>query len=290
MDPKGFAYATAAYAMWGVLPLYWRLLHAVPPLTVLANRVVWTALASTLVLVQRGSFGDVMAIVRDRRRAWLAFAGTLLIASNWFCFIWGIHAGRTIECSLGYFLSPLVNVVLGLGVLRERITRLQLGAVALAAIGVAWLAAAHGHVPWLGLALAVSFGVYGLCRKLAKIPSLPGLAFETLALAPIALAWATDVPVDARTPLTLVLLAGAGVATALPLLWFNEAAQRMPLTVLGVLQYLAPTGQFLVGTLVFHEAFSREKLVAFAFIWVGLALYTADGFRSWRSSASSPAR
>lgn len=285
MDPKGFAYATAAYAMWGVLPLYWRLLHAVPPLTVLANRVVWTALASTLVLVHRGAFGDVVAILRDRRRALMAVAGTLLIATNWFCFIWGIHAGRTIECSLGYFLSPLVNVVLGLGVLRERITRLQLAAVALAAVGVAWLAAAHGQVPWLGLALALSFGFYGLLRKLAKIPSLPGLAFETLALAPLALAWATDVPVDARTPLIFALLAGAGVATALPLLWFNEAAQRMPLTVLGVLQYLAPTGQFLVGTLVFHEAFTREKLVAFAFIWVGLALYTTDAFRAWRPHA-----
>jgi chloramphenicol-sensitive protein RarD len=137
-------------------------------------------------------------------------------------------------------------------------------------------------VPWLGLALALTFGFYGLCRKLAKIPSLPGLAFETLALAPIAIAWATDVPTEARTPLVIALLAGAGVATALPLLWFNEAAQRMPLTVLGVLQYLAPTGQFLVGTFVFHEAFSRETLVAFAFIWVGLALYTGDALSGWR--------
>lgn len=286
MDPKGLAYATAAYAMWGVLPLYWRLLHAVPPLTVLANRVVWTAIAASLVLAKRGAFGELLAIVRDRRRLVLATAGTVLIASNWYCFIWGIAAGRTVECSLGYFLSPLFNVVLGLGVLRERITRLQVAAVALATVGVAWLAVGHGHVPWLGLALAFSFGFYGLFRKLAKIASLPGLAFETVALAPLALAWAHEVPLEARTPVVFALLVGAGAMTALPLLWFNEAAQRLPLTVLGVLQYLAPTGQFLVGTLVFHEPFTREKLIAFGFIWVGLALYTADALRSWRASTA----
>lgn len=286
MDPKGFAYATAAYAMWGVLPLYWRMLHSVPPLTVLANRVVWTAIATALILARRGAVGEVLAIVRDRRRLVLATAGTVLIASNWYCFIWGIAAGRTVECSLGYFLSPLFNVVLGLGVLRERITRLQIAAVVLATIGVAWLAIGHGHVPWLGLALAFSFGFYGLFRKLAKIASLPGLAFETVALAPLALAWVNEVPFEERTPVVIALLVGAGVMTALPLLWFNEAALRLPLTVLGVLQYLAPTGQFLVGTLIFHEPFTRETLVAFGFIWLGLALYTTDAWRTWRVTAS----
>lgn len=285
MDPRGLLYAIAAYAMWGILPLYWRMLHSVPPLTVLAHRVVWTAIATALVLARRGAIGEVLAIVRDRRRLVLATAGTVLIASNWYCFIWGIAAGRTVECSLGYFLSPLFNVVLGLGVLRERITRLQIAAVVLATIGVAWLAIGHSHVPWLGLALAFSFGFYGLFRKLAKIASLPGLAFETLVLAPLALGWVRDVPLEARTPFVAALLVGAGVMTALPLLWFNEAAQRLPLTVLGVLQYLAPTGQFLVGTLVFHEPIARDKLVAFCFIWIGLALYTVDAWRTWRGTA-----
>lgn len=282
MDPRGFAFAAAAFVSWGLLPLYWRLLHGVPPLTVLAHRIVWTSVAATFVLAQRGALGELVALARNRRSALFGVLTTALIATNWFMFIWGIHAGRTIECSLGYFLSPLVNVVLGLGILRERISRPQALAVAFAGAGVVWLAAAYGSVPWLGLTLAGTFGVYGLVRKIAKFPSLAGLAFESLALAPIALFLLGDVPSDARTAGTGALLVTSGIVTALPLVWFNEAAQRLPLTVLGLLQYLSPTLQFLVGVLVFREAFSSEKLIAFACIWCGLALYTGDALRAWR--------
>ena len=288
MDRRGFLFALAAFGSWGVLPMYWRLLQGVPPFTVLAHRILWTAVAATLVLAQRGALGDLAALVRSRRSIVFGLVSTALIATNWFMFIWGIHAGRTIECSLGYFLSPLVNVVLGLGILRERISRPQALSVLLAGVGVASLAAGHGRIPWLGLTLAATFGLYGLLRKIAKFPSLAGLAFESLTLAPVAAFVVGDVPAEARTLGTGALLVASGIVTALPLLWFNEAAQRLPLTVLGLLQYLAPTLQFLVGVAVFREAFSREKFVAFACIWCGLALYTGDALRAWHREKMPP--
>ncbi len=281
IDRLGLAYGFLAFASWGVLPLYWRLLRGVPPFTVLAHRIVWTAVAATLVLAKRGALGELWALVSQRRTLLTGLATTALIATNWFVFIWGIDQGRTIECSLGYFMSPLVNVLLGTVFLRERVTRAHGVAVILAAIGVTALVRAHGDFPWLGLTLAGTFAVYGLLRKLARFTSLPGLAFESLALAPLAVFVLPQVPAEARTPLNGALLLGAGVVTALPLLWFNEAAKRMPLTVLGLLQYLSPTGQFLVGVLVFREVFSREKLVAFAFVWAGLVVFTADALRQW---------
>lgn len=282
MDRRGLAYGVGAFASWGVLPLYWRLLRGVPPFTVLAHRIVWTALAATLVLAKRGALGELRALVSNPRTALTGVATTALIATNWYVFIWGIDQGRTIECSLGYFMSPLVNVLLGTVFLRERVTRAHGAAVLLAAVGVAALVRAHGSFPWLGLTLAVTFAVYGLLRKIARFTSLAGLAFESLALAPLAILVVPEVPPEARTPLHVALLVGSGIVTALPLLWFNEAAKRMPLTVLGLLQFLSPTGQFLVGLLVFREAFSPEKFLAFALVWAGLAVFTADALRQWR--------
>jgi chloramphenicol-sensitive protein RarD len=281
IDRRGLAYGVGAFASWGVLPLYWRLLRGVPPFTVLAHRIVWTALAATLVLAKRGALGELRALASNPRTALTGVATTALIATNWYMFIWGIDQGRTIECSLGYFMSPLVNVLLGTVFLRERVARAHGVAVLLAATGVAALVRAHGSFPWLGLTLAVTFAVYGLLRKMAKFTSLPGLAFESLALAPLAIVVVPQVPPEARTALNVALLVGSGVVTALPLLWFNEAAKRMPLSVLGLLQYLSPTGQFLVGVFVFHEAFSPEKFLAFALVWAGLAVFTADALRQW---------
>jgi chloramphenicol-sensitive protein RarD len=289
IDRLGLAYGVLAFSMWGVLPLYWRLLHAVPPFTVLAHRVVWTAVATTLVLAVRGSLGELRALASTRRTALTGLATTVLIASNWYVFIWGIGQGRTIECSLGYFVSPLVSVLLGTVFLGERVNAAQGLALLSASVGVAALMRAYGAFPWLGLALAGTFGVYGLLRKMVRFTSLPGLAFESLALTPLALFVLPQIPSEARTLAHAALLVGAGVVTALPLLWFNEAARRLPLTVVGLLQYLSPTGQFLVGALVFHEPFSREKLVAFAFVWVGLAVFTGDALRQWHASRRAPA-
>jgi chloramphenicol-sensitive protein RarD len=289
IDRLGLAYGVLAFSMWGVLPLYWRLLHAVPPFTVLAHRIVWTAVATTLVLAKRGALGELRALASVRRTALTGLVTTTLIASNWFVFIWGIGQGRTIECSLGYFVSPLVSVLLGTLFLGERVNAAHGVALALATAGVAALMRAYGAFPWLGLALAGTFGVYGLLRKMVSFPSLPGLAFESLALAPFAFVLLPRVPPEAHTPAHAALLVGAGVVTALPLLWFNEAAKRLPLTVVGLLQYLSPTGQFLVGVLVFHEPFSRDKLLAFAFVWAGLAIFTADALRQWSASRRAQA-
>jgi len=280
MDTRGLLYAFAAFASWGVLPIYWKLLAAVPAYTILSHRIFWTAITTLLLLWYRGTLSELTAIFRNRRSRIAGIITTLLIATNWFLFIWGINNGHTIECSLGYFISPIVNVLLGLTVLHERISPLQKVAVVFAAAGVAGLTYAYGAFPWLGISLAATFGLYGLLRKQANFTALPGLSFESLILAPLAAYLLFDIPKSAQTSSTWSLLVGAGLVTALPLLWFTEAARRLPLSLLGVMQYLAPTGQFLVGVLVFNEPFTSEKLTAFCLIWFGLILFSADTLRS----------
>ncbi len=253
----------------------------------MAHRIVWCCLLVFAWLALRGELGAVRRALADpvsRKRLTLSAA---LISVNWLIYVWAVTNGHTVEASLGYFINPLLNVVLGVFVLKERLNRAQWLAVTLAAIGVAYLTVITGRPPWIALALAASFGLYGLIRKVVAVESVPGLATETLLLAPFAVAlllWAEangSGALGRSTPAVTALLLGSGLATALPLTLFAFGARLIPLSTLGLVQYVGPTLQFLIGVLVFHEPFPRARAVGFVLIWAALAVYAADGL--WRS-------
>lgn len=282
----GVAYGLAAYLWWGFIALYFKAVSSVGPLEVLAHRVLWSLLFLLLFQTARGRLPSLLAVLRDRRSVGLLAVTTLLIAVNWLVFIWSVFNGHLLEASLGYFINPLVNVLLGVVFLGERLRRVQTVAVVLAGLGVLWLALGSGTPPWIALILAASFGLYGLLRKIARPDGLTGLAVETLLLAPLAVGWlwysgrqgtlAFGVEGWGRS----LLLAAAGPVTALPLVWFAEGARRLRYATLGFLQYLAPTFQFLLAVTLFGEAFTRTHAVSFGFIWTALAVYSIDTARS----------
>ncbi len=285
----GVGYAVLAYGSWGFFPIFWKQLRGVGPFEVLSHRVIWSCVFVVLLLALQDKTGVVAAAVRDPRTRRVLGASTALIAVNWFLFIWAVGSGHILEASLGYYINPLVNVALGRIFLGERLTRPAQVAVALASFGVAVLAVGTGVMPWVSLVLAATFGLYGLCRKVAPVGPLVGLAVETLATAPIAiagLAWlilddqaVTTSGASTRTWLFFIL---SGPATALPLLAFAEGARRLRYTTLGIVQYLAPTLQFLCAVVLYGETFTRHHAVAFGFIWTAVAVYVADSLRRRR--------
>jgi len=280
---RGVAWALGAYLIWGLSPLYWRALEEVPPGDILAWRVVSTLTVLALVHLVGRTGRTVWARVADARvrRTVLVTAG--LLAANWLTFIWAVNAGRVLEASLGYFVNPLVSVALGVVVLGERLRPAQWVAVGLAGAGVAWLSLGVGTVPWVSLVLAGTFGLYGLLRKTAPVGSLDGLSLEVATMAPVALvvvgaraaAGAGVVGPGVGTRTLLVL--GSGLLTAAPLLLFAGAARRIDLSLVGVMQYVAPTLQFLCGVLVFGEAWEGARAVGYVVVWVALAVYAVEG-------------
>lgn len=271
---RGVAFAAAAYTIWGVLPLYFAALHDVAPLEVLAHRVAGSLVFLTLVLTVTRRWDWARAALGNRR-VWLTFgASAAILAVNWFIFIWAIGQNRVVETSLGYFINPLINVLLGALVLRERLQRLQAVAVALAAVGVGWLTWHQGHLPWIALSLAGTFAAYGLLRKTAPLGAIEGLTVESLVLAPLAIAylvWTTwqgqTAFAQGSTSLQWLLLA-AGPATAIPLLFFGAAAQRIPFSLLGMLQYIGPTLALAMGVWVLGEPFGPVRAIGFGIIWL----------------------
>jgi chloramphenicol-sensitive protein RarD len=283
----GLAFGVGSYTLWGVLPLYIHLLNAVPALQVLAHRVLWSlALLIVLILVLRRARGIIAAA---RGRTLLLLGGSaLMIGINWIVYIWAVQNGHVLEASLGYFINPLVNVALGFAFLGERLRRLQMGAIAIAAAGVLLLAASGGGALWLSLMLALSFGFYGLLRKVAAIDALGGLTVETLLLAPLSIAVLLYAGQSGTTAFGQsthldILLALAGVVTAAPLLLFAAAARRLPLATLGLLQYIAPTLQFAEAVLIFGEPVGTVHIVTFTLIWTGCALYAFDALHAARA-------
>lgn len=273
----GPAYALGGFLIWGLSPLYWKYLRHVPAFETLMHRLLWSAPLMAFLVWRRGGFQEVRAALKPRTLAVLGVT-TAFIAVNWGLYIWAINAGRVLETSLGYFISPLVNVFLGIVFLKERLTLLQAAALALAACAVAYLTFAHGRLPWVALALAGTFGVYALLRKTASVEALTGLAVEVWLLAFPAAAWLAlrGAPPLSRGEGTFALLALSSVVTALPLLLYTEGSRRMTLKSLSFLQYTAPTCQFLLGFYVFREPLDPAKLKAFVVIWAALALYSAD--------------
>ena len=280
---SGLAAAVGAFVIWGLFPLYLKPMAEVPALQIMAHRVVWCCLLVFAWLALRGELGAVRAALADPGSRLRLAASAALISINWLIYVWAVNSGHTVEASLGYFINPLLNVVLGVMLLHERLNRAQWLAVALAALGVLYLTVATSRPPWIALGLAASFGTYGLIRKVVKVESVPGLATETLLLAPLAVAFLVWCEVRGLGALGRsgaaidVLLIASGLVTALPLALFAYGARLIPYSTIGIVQYIGPTLQFLIGVFVFHEAFTAERAVGFVAIWTALAIYAADG-------------
>jgi chloramphenicol-sensitive protein RarD len=280
---SGIIYAALAFFCWGLFPIYFHALGEVPPLQILAHRMLWS-LAFLLVLLLLRRDWKWLQVVRQPRVFFSFVLSALLLSANWLVYIWSVMNHHVIEASLGYFINPLVNIVLGYLILKERMRPLQWAAIGVAALGVAWLTWQAGTVPWIALFLALSFGGYGLLRKTAALGPLEGLSFETIVLFPLAagyVIWLTvhgqNVFINTASDATRWLLIMAGPLTAIPLLLFATGARKIPLSILGLLQYLSPTLQFLLGVWLFKEAFSADRLVGFVLIWSALALFAGEG-------------
>src|SRR6266404_1382535 len=278
----------AAFTTWGLVPIYWKLLKTVPATEILAHRFVWTSVFLLALLTWQRRWTEVAASVRSRRARFYCLASGSMIAITWFLYIWAVIIGRVIETSLGYFMTPLMNVLLGAVFLRERLTRWQLVSVLLGTVGVFNLTFGYGRLPWVALSLCTTFGLYGLLRKKSGTAAIPGLFIETVLLVPLAIAYLIFLKTNGQlifgsTDISLsILLVSTGIVTALPQVWFGHAAQHLRLTTLGFLQYLAPTGTFFLGVFAYHEPFTRNHLVTFALIWIALAIFTGEAVMQWR--------
>ena len=292
---RGTLYGASAYLLWGLFPLYWPLLRPSGSLEVLAHRIVWSLVVVLALLALTRRLPAVRAAVADRRRLGMLTLAAVVIAVNWVTFIYGVTHDRVVEVSLGYFVNPIVTVLLGVVVLGERLRPAQWAALGAAALAVVVLTVENGRPPWLALALAFSFATYGLLKKTAGVGAVEGLVVETAVLLPVAAGYLALLGISGagtfgtEGPGHAVLLALSGLVTAVPLLAFGAAASRVTLTTLGLLQYLAPTIQFALGVTLFDEPLPVARLVGFLLVWSGLALFTADLVRSSRARRAAVA-
>jgi len=290
----GLMAALACFTAWGLLPVYWKEIPNVPAVEMVAHRVVWSLLFVAVLLTLQRSWVEIRRQWTARTLGWAALSGAA-VTVNWGIYIWAVNAGRVVDTSLGYFLMPLVNLLVGLVFFRERLRALQWLAVAIAAAGVGQAIVVRAGVPWVALGLCGSFGLYGALRKDSHLDSLPGLFFETLAMAPLALAWLAWTGLGGTAAFgthdlrASAFLMGAGVVTAVPLLWFSHAARRLPLSTVGFIQYLSPSLSFVLGTALYHEPVTTARLVSFACVWAALAVFTADALGP-RRRAVAPVR
>ncbi len=288
-ERTGLLQGVLAYGLWGVVAAYWKLVKAVDPVELIAHRAVWGLGAFGIFLIVARQWRLFVAALRDVRLVAVMAASAFLLAINWTVFVGATTSGHLLDASLGYFINPLVSIALGMLVLRERLRRLQWLAIACATIGVLLLTWRAGRVPWIALVLALTFGLYGLVRKTAKVDALVGSTIETVLLAPFAaiylavLGGGAMMTGDAGL---VALLVGTGFVTAIPLVLFTSAARRLPLSTVGFLQYLAPTGQFLLAILAFGEPLAHDRLLAFGWIWLGLAVFSIDLVRATRRPAT----
>ncbi|NCC31829.1 MAG: EamA family transporter RarD [Chloroflexia bacterium] len=293
---KGVLYAIGAYVSWGLLPIFWKALHQVPALEILANRVVWAMVAGLIVglVAFKTNWGWLFQALRQPRTMLVFVLSASLLSFNWGLYIWAVNADHVVETSLGYFINPLVNVFLGVVVLRERLRIGQGLGIALALAGVLYLTFTYGSPPWIALSLAGSFGLYGLLRKTAPLASIQGFTLETLVMALPALVFLVFVERTTGGALghadlfTTTLLISSGVVTAVPLLLFAAGARLVTLTTLGLLQYIAPTLQFLLGVFAYGEYLSTQRLFGFVLVWIALAIYSIEGIITSRRRQSMP--
>jgi chloramphenicol-sensitive protein RarD len=287
---QGVLLGLCCYILWGFFPVYFKAVKLVPPLEMVSHRIVWSLAFLLLLVAWKGLWREILAVLKNPKALAALTASTLLIASNWLVFIFAVSSGEVLQSSLGYFINPLVSVLLGFLFLKERLARPQWISLFLAATGVLYLAIEYGRIPWISLLLALSFGLYGLIRKALRVEPLVGLTVETLLLAPIALLYivslnrnGTGIFLASSRTLDL-LIPMSGVVTAVPLLMFAAAAKKLRLATIGFLQYITPTIQFILAVTAYGEIFTRTHLVSFSLIWSGLALYSLHAYRSMRSS------
>jgi chloramphenicol-sensitive protein RarD len=290
---SGFWAGVAAFTIWGLVPIYWKLLTHVPAIQVLGHRIVWSLAVLVILAAAARQRGRPALSTVSRRVVSLYAIAAVLIGANWFLYIFAVNAGFIVETSLGYYITPLVNVLFGLVILHERMRPAQWLSIAVAAVGVVQLTVAYGALPWIAFVLAVSFGSYGLVKKKAPLDPLDGLTLETAILAPIAIAYLVmlhrsgDGSFLRTGAASDALMIGGGLVTTVPLLLFAAAVRTVPLSVIGILQYIAPTLQFLLGVFVYDEPFSRGQLVGFSIVWIALAIYGGDSLHARRVAQST---
>lgn len=280
---RGIVSALVAYLLWGLLPIYWKLLNQVPALEILSHRVIWSLFFLLVILIINRR---VPLLKKETRSVWLlpqkrlgVLVAALLISVNWLIYIWAVNHNRIIETSLGYYINPLVSVLLGVALLNEKLSRRQYLAVAMAVGGVLNMVLNFGSVPWIALSLALSFGLYGLCKKLLGLGATTGIILETLLITPLALLYLFFLQPSTESlfgvqPLETILLIGAGIVTALPMVLFANAANSLPLSLLGFLQYLSPSIALLIGVFIYHESFTPVHAVSFGLIWLALIIFS----------------
>ena len=279
-DSAGIWYGILSYTLWGVLPLYWKLLQAIPALEILAHRILWSFIfLGSVLLISRG-WQTMVAVLTNRKKLMILFLCGVLISFNWLTFIFAVNSNQVIEASMGYYINPLVTVLLAVLVLKERLTQWQWISILLATVGVLIITLQYGRVPWIALILAATFAFYGLTKKLVGVDPVTGLTLETFIVMPVALIYILNIEITGLGSLGSVpfymqlILAGTGIATVLPLLGFAKGLERTNLSMMGFLQYIAPTISLLLGILVFKEYFSVSHLISFCFIWVALVIFT----------------
>jgi chloramphenicol-sensitive protein RarD len=293
MQRKGVMYAIGAYMTWGLFPIYWKRLEGVPAGQLIAHRIVWSFILLCLVIITTRQARAVRAALNPRILTTYLVAA-LLISVNWYTYVWAVTHHRVVEASLGYYINPLFSVLLGVLIFREKLRPFQWIPLIVAALGVLFLTLTYGTPPWVALVLAATFGLYGMLKKTAPLSSLWGLSLETGLLFLPALAYLIFAEAIGRGAFLHAtveadwLMVGGGVVTAVPLLLFASAASRVPLSTMGILQYLNPSMQFLLGVLAYHEAFSRSRLIGFGIVWAGLALFWAESLYTRRASAGLP--
>lgn len=276
---QGYWYAIVAYTAWGLLPIYWKIFSKISAWEVLSQRIIWSVVFVVLLVLATKKWDSIKKAIPNWNSRIRIVISSLLITANWTIYIWAVNSGHMIEASLGYYINPLVSVLLGVFFLRERLKPLQWGAMGLALIGVLVLTINYGQFPWVALSLAITFGLYGLAKKKIQAEPLAGLTLETIVVFPLALLYLMFFQHGGKAWLVLswwqiIALLLAGVATALPLLWFAEAAKRLPLSMMGFFQYLAPTITLLLGLFMYHESFTKIDLISFSCIWIALVVYS----------------
>lgn len=284
----GIIYTMGAYILWGILPIYWKLIDEVPALETLAHRVIWSFVFVLLIVVilKRKILKNFFQVQMSQKKTWIGlFLASLFISINWFTYIFAVNTNHIVEASLGYYINPLIAVLLGVFVLREKINKIQAASFILAGIGVLYMTLSVGKIPWISLLLAVSFGFYGLSKKLIKVDSILGLFLETLFIFPFALLFLGYLGVNNQYSFSTgsltsdLLLIGSGVATAIPLLWFGIGAQKIPLYLVGFLQYISPTISLVLGVVLYGESFTVDHLITFSCIWIAIAMFSLANIR-----------
>lgn len=276
----GVIYAVAAYTLWGVLTIYWKLIDGVFPIEILSNRIVWAFVFTVVIIAATKQWGELKRIVKDKKQMLYIFIASILIAFNWGLYIWAVNSNRIIDASLGYYINPLVAVALGVIIFKEKLSLWQGIALSTAFFGVIIKTLQYGKIPWISLGLAISFGLYGAMKKFVKANSIVGLTLETTMITPIAAVYIASRQFSGvgafgrESAVVIFLLIGSGVVTAIPLLLFASAARRLPLSVIGFTQYISPTISLFIGIFMYHEGFTSIDMISFVFIWSALVMYS----------------